>query len=592
MSLFEKNWEIFKKRYADTAVFLEGLRTDNYQVIQAENGDPILQVSFPDGRSIFVHDANDPRKKTLGFVPKEAHKKSLFIVMGIGLGYVLFDLVKKYPEAIILVVEHDSRIFKTALKTFDYTALLANPKISFFVSYKPEKIFMPFLRFFMDGDNSNYLPVLQLVQDESVIQFSKPYYISVADVFKRAIDFFWEVFVGNEYRDTLHGVKNIFINLKMSSKMMAVEPYKNIFKGREGIVVSSGPSLNNKLAYLKAIQHAVPIICADSALKVLLSNGIKPFGVASIERDLELPRVFEGYDIPNDIILFMSPQIDPRIVDIFPGPVCLLFRYLFPFTLLPEIVPMRNLGASCSHMAFMMLHWLGCKKISLVGQDLAYDRASGKTHFDGIVEYAAEADAKLDRVQVPDHQGGMIPTNAFWALYRDIFTQFALEMPDHTLQNVIEAQFGALIPGFNRVEPDSYFKTFESGSLQLFERPDFSFGKEYLKNSMQQHYSDIPKRMNVLCDGLQDLKLLIQGYDRARSAEDYFWIKSTIREEISENVWSAFDSYFMSVSRRFDALAQSIWTPEEFRVHRDDYVRRAVLAIDELLDCLKPSLSA
>lgn len=584
--IYDRNIEALKKKNANLVQFLQGQDVDNYEVFTSKNGQVNLKVNFPDDKFIIVHDVDDPEKFAFKSIPNTKHKKPMFIVMGIGLGYILFELLRRHPEALCVVIEHDSRIFRRALQCHDFTKLFINEKILFLVSVKPQNLLMPVVEFITKDTHSNYLPTMELVNDESVTRYSKNYYMEVATYIKKAVDCFWGVVIGNSYEDTLLGAQNVFINLRKTDKMFSIEPYRNHFKGFDGIVVSSGPSLNNKLGYLRDIQHHVPIICADSALRVLLENGIKPFGVACLERGVELLEVFKGFEIPKDVVLFMVPQIDPSIIEIYPGSICLLFRGVFPFTILPEIIPMRSVGASCSHMALVMLVWLGCRSVSLVGQDLAYDAKTGKTHFDGIVGYAAEVEAGRDKILVPSNSGGMIESQNFWALFRDIFVQYRQEIPELKLYNVIEVDRGALINGYDRVDPETHFSKLKNDNCAVLPQFDVEFGVHYLRNALKDQGSSIHSVLQEFRDGLQELKPLIKGFDAARSVEDYYWIKSSIQEEVPKKVWQNFHSYFTSVTRRFEALAQSLWTVEEFLKNKTDYTRRACQAIDELLDCL------
>lgn len=583
--IYRKNIESLKKRNLSMAQFIDQVDDAQYSLdFSKEN--PFLKINFPGKGVVCFHDKGDVDQYCKEKIPQLDTPRPLFLLIGMGLGYLFFNLQRRYPEALILIVEHDAKVFKKALEVFDFSSHFESSHIEFLVGLKPERLLSLFAKFFMRNDHFLSLPLMELVQDPKIIKYSQTYYEKVSQVFKRANNYYWEVCVGNQYSDSLDGAKNVFANLKKMDRMISVEPYKGLFKGLPGIVVSSGPSLTSKLDFLKEVQNKVPIICSDSSLKTLLRNGIQPFGVACIERCKQLPEVFRDIEIPKDVLLFMVPQVMPAIVNEFPGQMGLLFRDVFPFLMMPDFLPKRNLGASCAHVSLLMLCLLGCSDIALIGQDLAYDRVSGKTHVEGVPEYATVADSKLERRLATDNQGGQIETQIYWMMFRDIFEQIIQDLPGLHLMNVIEPENGLKITGAERMDLGFFKEKYINGLSDSFEKVSFSKGRDYLQNKIPKFKREWNQVVEFMTKEFEKLKLEMSAFHKAQTSEEYFEMKQGMKAQIDEKAYQIFDSMFLSVNRRFEASAFSLWSSTEFPKHCKDYVHRAHKAIDEFLDIM------
>lgn len=581
---YKNNLAAFSKRYPEVAAFVDQLDVKHYELQSSKSGEAALRVNR-NGDLIWIDDPDDPRAEAKKNVPLTAHKKSLIVVIGMGLGYLLFEAVKKYPESLFIVIEHDPRIFKMALKSHDFGSCFANPNIEFVVARKPERLTGAFSDIITKPRVSNYMPNLLLVANNRIVQFSQNYYQKVGEVLKTTLNFYWEGIVGNDYKDTLIGLKHVLANLKSLPKMMCLEPYRDYFKGKPGIVVSSGPSLSRRLDDLRAIQNKAVIICADSALKLLVNNGIRPFGVSSFERVEHAPQLFQGFEIPDDTILFQTLQPKSEISMNYPGPQCMVFRNVFPFGFFPNLMPLRNIGISCAHMSMVMLMILGCNPIALVGQDLAYDRNSGETHFAGAADYARQAEAKRKRIKLPDNQGGTIESTESWELFRDFFAVLINYNPDYKIYDVIERDAGVKIEGTELIEPANFFSKLTSQE-EFLPRISCEEGFKYIQSRATPFYNDLKMKLSGLEAGLSSLS---QGWLTLKQAADFVSYQNSKEELLTRSDAGAvhfFDSVFQSQLRRFDASAQSLWSDAEFIQFRDRHIDEARVVTQKIIEII------
>lgn len=148
------------------------------------------------------------------------------------------------------------------------------------------------------------------------------------------------------------------------------------------IVVGAGPSLNAALPLLQTTE--VPIIACDRAAAPLLSAGIKPWCIVTVEMSLLGAKKMEGVQGLETVPLVFDPFCCPLTVDRYPGP---LFTYDRP-----DIVtgkgPIR-LGTGVAPNAVGLAEALGAREIILVGVDLSYP--DDKRHADGVVIFESSS---------------------------------------------------------------------------------------------------------------------------------------------------------------------------------------------------------
>jgi hypothetical protein len=228
--------------------------------------------------------------------------------------------------------------------------------------------------------------------------------------------------LGNSAEDTLLGLRQIAL---MSPQIVYGAPLGLIhrkFSGRPAVVVAAGPSLDKNFMLLKDIQDKCVIIAADAVLEKLLSNGIKPHIVTSLERvlptyDLFFSKTVEEYrEECRDILLVAQALCVPWTSGRWPGPVCLVFK--------KDVVsdswigggvlggsPLVS-GLSVAHMNYSIADYIGASSIAIIGQDLAYGE-DGASHA-GNVGGSFSMSSRGDALEIPGALGGAVRTTRIW----------------------------------------------------------------------------------------------------------------------------------------------------------------------------------
>lgn len=578
---YAANLAAFAALKPDMAAHVDSVDAGAYREFRAASGESSVEVTLRSGGSVRIGDATDPRAEARACVPDHPGGRRLFVLMGMGLGYLLFETLKRYPESRVLVIEQDARLFKKALCAFDWRGVFKNPNVDFVVSVKPERLLRPLCVFFARRDNDSFLPTVSVIKDDRVVGFSKEYYAAASRAFKRAVEHYWEVYVGDGYLDALCGLKHALANLKFLGKMVSPEPYAGMFAGRTGIVVSSGPSMSDKYGFLREAQGRVPIISVDSSLRPLLAAGIKPFGAACVERVEANAKLFFGYEIPSDIVLFAPLVIRPEVVSSYPGPVCGLFRQAYPFQALPPLLPRWDMGLSCAHLAYLTLRHLGCTRVALVGQDLAYDRESGASHFEGAQDFLRNPYIRADRPEAPDNRGTTIPSSPVWIQFRDIFEDLiAQDRGRVEAVNVISADRGLAIAGARRMDPEEFFASIPAGGSGAVFDP--APGREFIGERAGEFRRAFGERRGEILKALPEFARVWAGLEDATDAEAYFERKRLALESLSPPVRCLFEDLIKPHVKRFDAHAASLWSRDEFLKNLPAFLELAAKVISDL----------
>jgi len=303
---------------------------------------------------------------------------------------------------------------------------------------------------------------------------------AIADFKKKLASRFSDLFTRLEFEQ-----RWVFNALSKLPLMQRARPVSALFgqgRGSEALLVSTGPSLRDSLAEIRANADKYFIACADSAYRVLVRAGITPHLVFSLDSQAHtakhfglLPRGTPG----NFPILVCDAVSNPCVARDWRGEFAISFTAQYPedgqrvvspgcdyledehfFAGEPGIVPGDlQSGGSVATSVFDLLRLMEFDRIILVGQDLAYTRREihtpGTHHTD---EWLGRTTNRLqpleninERVIRRRHTkretsltGRPIVTDYILSLYRDWFANAISQLP----QKVYNAtRDGLQLPG-------------------------------------------------------------------------------------------------------------------------------------------------
>lgn len=197
-------------------------------------------------------------------------------------------------------------------------------------------------------------------------------------------------------------IKAVRANLSAWAASRSGDALRGACAGETAIIVAAGPSLDHNVADLAPLRDRAIIIAVDTALRRLDAAGIVPDIAVAVDANEANARDVDGLDAEMlDTMLIADQIVTPKIVTAFTGPRVFLRSINWTLGLegepKPIIMPLDDLlfdisgqrdlpswqsGGSVATNAFFLAHYLGCKRMIFVGQDLAYTR--NRAHSSGV----------------------------------------------------------------------------------------------------------------------------------------------------------------------------------------------------------------
>lgn len=272
--------------------------------------------------------------------------------------------------------------------------------------------------------------------------------------------------------------RNIKTFYEMGSSLASL---RNLYKDKPAIIVASGPSLLNNIELLKDIQDKVLILAPYTSLKVIEPLGIKPDFVFSID--------------PNQVEEVHHKDIDSynyNFVMDCAGNTSLLKKntgnnFLYVDASSPHFRKYFNVenfgdanldsGGSVANNAASFAHLVGCNRLILIGQDLAF-KGERSHAYDDLLD-----DIETKRYKVKGFYGDEVETYRVYDTYKRWFESFG---------NV----YGEKIHCINATEGGAYINYFEHMSFKeaiemyLTESFDTTVPEEIIKKPTLQQTKD------------------------------------------------------------------------------------------------------
>lgn len=376
------------------------------EVLPSRKGPPTAYVRANDGRKLFLHSRYDPETEALDFCrrllgpptepsttapafaadPNEKALNALLgedgrtaytvVLAGLGLGYYIKALIELLgEETVILVSEPDLVTIKTALEQTDLSKELGAGRIEILTSLDKPTLHERLQRrstMLMLGTVLAVPPIAREYQSQfhhdcrqAILEFAAFARMSLVTLLRNA-----EI-----------TARNVAHNLPTYVCTPPPDILRRKFTGCPAILVAAGPSLGRNLDRLRELRNHAVVIAAQTTLRLLLSRGIHPHFVTSLDFSELSRQFFEGVEMPEDLVLVAEPKATWHVIDTFRGSRGMTGRRVtlldnsFAHRCLGEDLAKRTPmepGATVMHLAFYLAQWLGCDPIIFIGQDLAF----------------------------------------------------------------------------------------------------------------------------------------------------------------------------------------------------------------------------
>ncbi|MBY0449309.1 MAG: DUF115 domain-containing protein [Cyanobacteria bacterium] len=426
----------------------------NLQIQETQAGDLSLILE-----GVPLHALSGAVNEAKALCDKECHpnEKATHIIVGLGLGYVLTEVLSRSMGK-VFIYEPNPELLRLLLDNVDYTNAFAQGRVHLALS--PEQLARQLDHFYT---LSEHLDVLVLR--------------GIVAIYGAAIDHLLTHTVAAviEHRRTSLHVAESFHTAWFSQCLSNTVflhhalPFSQLnatFTGQTAVIASSGPSLDKALEDLKTLQDRVIIFAVPGAVRPLLAAGIKPHFMVAL--DFEGPGKYLS-QLPgplSDTRFLLSPFVEAACYQV-PAAA----YYVQSYTNYPSLSRWNTdifgvsddgfpSGSTVSLTAFQSALAMGFEQLILVGQDLAL---SGTQYYAGGVHGTIDEDGyislqesetmvsrRIKVVEVLGQNGGMIPSMPdykwFVAQFEEAVLALKQSRPELRLYNASTG--GALIQGF------------------------------------------------------------------------------------------------------------------------------------------------
>jgi hypothetical protein len=375
-----------------------------YEVSLSKSGLPTLSYLGIKGKKKYLISKYDPAQEAKKFINSlDISDATNFIVIGIGLGYHITELIKNTSEhSRILVIENDRSLTRLALETKDLKLILTHPGLTLVLSNKQEDEIEVLEEEKVNFSLNGYRIIQQNCLTEVNIKRTNELLARIKYIFQACT-----IELKTQSLKSKIFYKNIYKNYSNFISSIGICNLKDSLSNLPAIICSAGPSLDKNIQYLKAKRNNFLLISVATALAPLNKNSISPDFIVSIDPDVFTINFFDLHNNSENTWLLYNPVVPSIIPDTFIGrrltydsSVNLaqwLVKYLGRKGSLEKIF-------SVAHAAFQFAQFIGCGPIIFIGQDLSFSQK--RLHCRNSYYYRQREDRvnKLENMKCLDHE--------------------------------------------------------------------------------------------------------------------------------------------------------------------------------------------
>lgn len=557
-NIFEKNINALKEKNSNLVnKLLKYVLTDVPQLVKENNFYNFLY------KGKFLHNPLNPIGEASEiFDMAENSPVAIHLIYGIGLGY-LFQVTSAKSQGTVILYEPDLNILRTAFTLVDFSSDILKNNVFITDNY---------------NEACEYIYQKSNMKNTPLLLSTTAYRELNEDKFNDLVTYLQQE-VGRYSLDLKYTQERFYElilktlgNIPKMIKEIPVAEFKDFYKGKTAVVVSAGPTLDRNIKTIKQYRENIVLVAVGTAMKALSANNIKPDFLCIIEAN-DCSKQIQGLDL-KDVNFITEPYANPNLRK---------FEYKNTYLHISKNLPTNEIwqdisGTSTaeyaskgtvSYTALNVARILGCSKIILVGQDLAYIEgqcySKDSAYKDLVCKYNENlkkweitADnfenfcmslgnyedeevrkrVALERINALNNSlyyvkginGDMIPTESVYAAFIQPLSEFTEIYPDREYINT--SLVGAQIDGFKNVSLEEALinsEKIENRELVSDFKYDVDSIKENLfkiKESIQPALyileelkkisknmnNDIIRYKNVTQDLLKSLKKLATGY--------------------------------------------------------------------------------
>jgi hypothetical protein len=533
-------------------------------MIISENGLPTIEVK-KGSRKIYLSSKRNPLIESERIATSLLDgTEQLIILVGLGPGYSLKQMLRKSKNSLFVVIEPDPVLFLELIKTIDLSDIFHSKRVSFVID--PNKLdydeISPHLsaaniKFFVSRPYRNLYEeqVIGLEREFNSHQNTKR--INVATL--KRFDRLW--------------TRNTFKNAPYFFRLAGIERIRDSCTGIPAFVVAAGPSLEKDIDILDRHRRNAILFAVDTTLKPLLKRHILPDFVITVDPQMvnshHLARV-TGLNTRGELpVLVADPAVYTTTLRNYPGITILTSSVFYPGKIIERFSGVKGAiaaGGSVATAAFDLARFAGSDPIVLMGLDLSFKGL--KTHMTGslVEEYTLSHSDRLktalnylgDYVRsgkpntLRDKTGNAVLSDRRMLLYKSWFEQ---QMKDEKKTIINATRSGLSIRGIPDIQPDvldEYIHKDPGKKSDLIRQLRFLLQNTPVSLERLHNFQDY---LHCTMKHMQDLQLICKEAERV---SQILLHNRTVREEKSLAEADARILSFVEENRLISMVMQSL----------------------------------
>lgn len=544
-NIFQKNIAALSQKNKLLSEKLAGyIPSDLPELIQETSG---YNLKY---RGKFIHNPLNPlgeAQEIFGMATNEP--VAIHVIYGIGLGY-LFQVASANSKGTVILYEPDLNILWTAFTLVDFSSDILKNNV--FITNTLEDTYDEIYK------KSGVQNTPQLLSLTSAREYDKKAFDEIVRKLQEIVGIY-SMDLKYTREKFYPSIQMLIQNLPNLLKEKPLARFKDALKGKTAVVVSAGPTLDKNIAVLKKYREKYVLFTVGTAVKTLYKNGIKPDFLCIIETYNSSKQV-EGLDL-SEVYFITEPYANPELRN---------FKYREIFSHISANSPINQLWSeicgenieeywskgTVSYTALNSARILGCSKIILTGQDLAYldgqcyskDSAykdlvcqfnSEKDNWEivakdfeafasaisaspNIEERHDTANRRLERLnnslyKVKGISGQMIPTESVYAAFVKPLSEFTEHFNDREYINT--SLEGAQIDGFKNISLEDALKDTENtGNIKI--ESDFDYNAGIIRENLIKTQNSLNEAVIQIESGKSRIKNLINNLKRKRLVDE------------------------------------------------------------------------
>lgn len=501
-------------------------------------------------KDLLIHNPQNPLGESQEIFSMATNEPvAIHLIYGIGLGY-LFQVASSKSLGTVILYEPDLNILWAAFTLVDFTNDILKNNV--YITDSLDEVSSEIYK------KSNTLNTPQMLSLPSARKYDK-------DGFENLVKTLQEI-VGAYALDLKFTKEKFYPSLKMLIQNIPflvnetpLAELKDRFKGKTAVVVSAGPTLDRNIETLKKLRDKYILFTVGTAAKTLYKNGLTPDFLCIIETYNSSKQV-EGLDLSN-VCFITEPYSNPELHNLAAKKT---------FSHISANSPINHLWANIcgidmeeywtkgtvSYTTINCARILGCSKIILVGQDLAYVEgqcySKDSAYKDLICEYNKEkqkweitakdfeefsyaispspdiearhatAKSRLERLNnslyyVKGINGDMIPTESVYATFVKPLSEYTEHFKD--VEYINTSLVGAQIDGYKNLPLENALIN-STPITDIDFSSDYQYNRNLISTNLSRQITELEEASKLIDDGKQIIKNLSNDLNRKKSVDE------------------------------------------------------------------------